>query len=131
MSDSTAAAVIGACALLGAAVLALIGVLLPVLLSIRRKASAAEQHAAVAADGITNDHDKNLREELDERHAENAAAIAAATIQVAHVAAAVRSADKRNGRRWADIRRELRELREHVVEIDERTSPPPIRRRTR
>jgi hypothetical protein len=53
-------AIIGACALLTAAVIALIGVVI-----------SQRRDVKVIRHQVTNDHDTNLRIEGDERHAEN------------------------------------------------------------
>lgn len=118
MTDSTAAAVIGACAILGAAVLALIAVLIPLLLSTRR-------HAKNAAEQVTNDHPTNLRVELDERNAEYVSGID-------DVKGMIRSNDRRNGRRFAAVGRDIKSL-ERRIGLVEDTIPrpaPPIRRRS-
>jgi hypothetical protein len=109
MSDSTAAAVIGACAILGAGVLALIAVLLPLLLSTRK-------HARAAAEQVTNDHATNLRVELDERNRTY-------VTELASVKGMIRGSDRRNGRRFAAIGRDIKTLKTRLDTVEEKTNP--------
>lgn len=73
MTEAVQVALISACATCIVAFLALVGAVIPLLVSTRRAARKGAALSQVVKEEIKNDH--NLRDEQDERHAENAGRI--------------------------------------------------------
>ncbi|MBN9141094.1 hypothetical protein [uncultured Microbacterium sp.] len=93
---------------IGGASLVLAAVL-PVLLSTRKRAGTAAEHARTAAEQTTNSHESNLRDDLDEKHSENAGRIG------------------KLERRLGGVERGVRRIEEHLA--IEQTMPAPPRRK--
>lgn len=123
LTSDEAAAIITACGTVIAAILLLIVALIPILVSIRRKTTAAATHAKEAADQVGNDHTTNMRVENDERHAETLRLLG-------ELGSQMRTESRRNGRRFAHMDRRIDRMADRL-EVVEDTVPRPLVRRKR